>query len=233
MVITNSNKQNYLTLADTLSITVESDSLITVVPGTLTRLAPSQSAVVQVGVQNKPGVTPGSTCQAAVVATYGTQYGPAITTNETISGPCGFGSYSASVSSVDYHWNPDWFNEVKFGIFIHWGLYSAPAYGSVAPNEDYAEWLVKHSFPFGLQTLQLTSIDFCRYWRRQHEPTYKTKTYQYHLQTYGENFNYDQFMSNFTDSNFDPQAWVDLIAAAGAKYFVPVTSKSVLEFFPC
>ena len=32
---------------------------------------------------------------------------------------------------------PEWFSDAKFGIFIHWGLYSVPAY---APKKDYAEW---------------------------------------------------------------------------------------------
>lgn len=60
---------------------------------------------------------------------------------------------------------------------------------------------------------------------RQHDPNYKTQTYQYHLETYGEDFNYDDFMSNFTDVAWDPKEWMDLIAASGAHYFVPVTSE--------
>ena len=32
---------------------------------------------------------------------------------------------------------PQWFGDAKFGIFIHWGLYSVPAF---APKENYAEW---------------------------------------------------------------------------------------------
>ena len=49
--------------------------------------------------------------------------------------------------------------------------------------------------------------------------------YQYHLETYGENFNYDDFMSNFTDAAWDPKEWMDVISGSGARYFVPVTSK--------
>mgnify|MGYP002517620230 CR=1 FL=1 len=32
---------------------------------------------------------------------------------------------------------PEWYDQSKLGIFIHWGLYSVPAY---APKKDYAEW---------------------------------------------------------------------------------------------
>lgn len=201
MIVSNSNANNYLTLADTLVVSVNSDSVDLVVPGNLTRLAPNQSAVVQVGVKNKAGVAPGTACTVNIVAEYGQKYGDNQTATAVVTGNCGFGDYQASTTSLDNHWNPDWFNDVKFGIFIHWGLYAAPAYGSVSPNEDYAEW----------------------YWMRQHDPTYKTKTYQYHLETYGENFNYDDFMSNFTDAAWDPKEWMDVISGSGARYFVPVT----------
>ncbi|KIM96697.1 glycoside hydrolase family 29 protein [Oidiodendron maius Zn] len=175
MIVTNTHPTNSLTLADTLNITATSSNFNLVKAGTLTRLYPGQAAVVQIGVQNKVGVAAGTTC--------------------------GFGDYTADSTSLSWHWNPDWFNEVKFGIFIHWGLYSAPAYGSIAPNEDYAEW----------------------YWKRMNDPTYKTKTYQYHNITYGTSFTYDDFISNFTAINFNAKDWVDLIDAAGAQYMVPVT----------
>ncbi|KIM93820.1 glycoside hydrolase family 29 protein [Oidiodendron maius Zn] len=122
-------------------------------------------------------------------------------TSSTISGECGFGDYTADASSIAWHTSPDWYNDIKFGIFIHWGVYSAPAYGSVAPYESYAEW----------------------YWNTMHNPNDHTQTYQYHEATYGTNFNYDDFFSNFTASKFDAKSWVDLVAAAGAQYIVPVT----------
>lgn len=56
------------------------------------------------------------------------------------------------------------------------------------------------------------------------DPTFRTKTYQYHEATYGQNFTYDDFIANFTASNFNAESWVNLIASAGAQYMVPVTS---------
>ena len=37
---------------------------------------------------------------------------------------------------------PAWFNQDKFGIFIHWGVYSVPAYAPPVKNNgySYAEW---------------------------------------------------------------------------------------------
>lgn len=59
------------------------------------------------------------------------------------------------------------------------------------------------------------------------QPDYRTHTYQYHLATYGQNFTYDDFISNFTATSFDAKTWVDLIAASGAQYMVPVTSMTL------
>ena len=140
-MITNSHEINYLNWEDTFSITVDSESLDTLTPGTLSRLAPGQSAVVQIGVANKEGVAPGTQCDGSVVATWGEAYGAGHSASQSFSGSCGFGDYEASESSLSHHWNPDWFHEVKFGIFIHWGLYAVPSYGSEpGPTQDYSEW---------------------------------------------------------------------------------------------
>lgn len=63
-----------------------------------------------------------------------------------------------------------------------------------------------------------------RYWMWQHNKNDKTQTYQYHLDHYGKDFNYDQFLDDFTGKGFDAKEWVDLFADAGAQYFVPTTS---------
>lgn len=138
--VINNSKQNYLTLADGLNITIESDGLDLVQPGTLARLAPGQKAIVQIGVKNKAGVANGSQCGGNIVATYGEGYGPTLYANSSFSGPCGPATYTADTDSLGYHWTPQWWDDAKFGIFIHWGLYSAPAWGGVSPNEAYAEW---------------------------------------------------------------------------------------------
>src|SRR3954467_6254696 len=43
----------------------------------------------------------------------------------------GPGSYTASWSSVDQHPPaPEWFQDAKFGIYYHWGVFSVPAFGN-------------------------------------------------------------------------------------------------------
>ncbi len=39
--------------------------------------------------------------------------------------------------SLDKRPCPQWFRDAKFGIFIHWGVYSVPAWGKTG---EYAEW---------------------------------------------------------------------------------------------
>jgi len=50
--------------------------------------------------------------------------------------------YAPSWESLNTRGIPEWFNREKFGIFIHWGVYSVPAYAPVIPNSgySYAEW---------------------------------------------------------------------------------------------
>ena len=92
---------------------------------------------------------------------------------------------------------PSWFEDAKLGIFIHWGLYSVPAY---APFGDYAEW---YGWPIGMTE----------------EPTGSQPQYiEYHKKHYGENFKYSDFVSGFTAEHFDANEWAELFAKSGAKY---------------
>lgn len=45
--------------------------------------------------------------------------------------------YTPDWKSLDKRPIPTWFQDAKFGIFIHWGLYSVPAW---SPKGTYAEW---------------------------------------------------------------------------------------------
>jgi alpha-L-fucosidase len=49
------------------------------------------------------------------------------------------GPFEPNWDSVKAHYQyPEWFRDAKFGIFLHWGLYSVPAHGS--------EWYVQHMY---------------------------------------------------------------------------------------
>ncbi len=95
------------------------------------------------------------------------------------------------------HVMPDWFVDAKFGIFIHWGVYSVPAW---APVGRYAEW----------------------YWYYQQIPAFFPH-HRYHLETYGAALRYDDFIEEFRAEAWDPEDWIDLIRDSGAKYWVLTT----------
>lgn len=86
---------------------------------------------------------------------------------------------------------PEWFGDAKFGIFIHWGLYSVPAF---TRNGDYAEWY----------RMQLDLPEF--------------PNREFHENFYGKNFKYEDFVSGFTAELFDAKKWADLFKKSGAKY---------------
>lgn len=92
---------------------------------------------------------------------------------------------------------PSWFEDAKFGIFIHWGLYSVPAY---AARGKYAEW-------YGMHMLDK-----------------QDSTYQFHAENYGENFQYADFVKDFKAELFDAEEWAKLFQKAGAKY-INIVSK--------
>ena len=109
-------------------------------------------------------------------------------------------AYEASWASLDQRVTPTWFLDAKFGVFIHWGVYSVPAWGKLG---EYAEWYWNH-IESGKPEDTI--------WR------------EFHQKNYGADFKYEQFAPQFTAELFDARQWVDLFARAGIKYVVP-TSK--------
>ena len=53
-------------------------------------------------------------------------------------------TYTPDWASIDSRPVPGWFSDAKFGIFIHWGLYSVPAWAPASADigvyAKYAEW---------------------------------------------------------------------------------------------
>ncbi len=85
-----------------------------------------------------------------------------------------------------------WFNDGKFGIFIHWGPYSVPA--------AFNEW----------------------YPRNMYQPHMKEFAYHRKVWGDQKDFGYKDFIPLFTAKRWDPQAWARLFKRSGARYVVPV-----------
>lgn len=51
------------------------------------------------------------------------------------------GPFKDTWESLSAYQVPDWYQNAKFGIFIHWGVYSVPAFGN--------EWYPRHMYKQG------------------------------------------------------------------------------------
>jgi len=102
------------------------------------------------------------------------------------------GPFTPDWKSLAAYSAPDWYRDAKFGIFIHWGVYSVPAFDS--------EWYPRNMYIEG------------------------SSANKHHIATYGPltKFGYKEFIPMFKAEKFDPQAWAQLFADAGARYVVPV-----------
>lgn len=102
------------------------------------------------------------------------------------------GRFKPTWDSLQQYRVPKWYEDIKFGIFIHWGVYSVPAYSS--------EW-----YPRGM------------YMKGTCEYEHHIKTYGEH-----KNFGYKDFIPMFKAEKFNPAEWAELFSQAGAQYVIPV-----------
>jgi alpha-L-fucosidase len=105
-------------------------------------------------------------------------------------------SYQPNWSSLDQRPTPQWFKDAKFGIFIHWGVYSVPGWSS---KGQYAEW-----YQNGLNGND-------------------TARKAFHKKKFGD-LTYYQVADQFKAELFNPDEWAKVFEQSGAKYIV-LTSK--------
>jgi alpha-L-fucosidase len=133
--------------------------------------------------------------------------------SRTLRGLSAAPTFQPTWDSIDRHTVPQWFQDAKLGIFIHWGLYSVPAWApptgeitKLDPNtmfqhNPYAEWY--------LNSLRIVG-----------SPTYK-----HHIATYGKSFDYYQFIDSFNSQTKEwrAESWASLFKKTGARYVVLTT----------
>jgi alpha-L-fucosidase len=102
--------------------------------------------------------------------------------------------------SLNKHEMPAWFSDAKIGLSMHWGVYSVPAWAPRETGISYAEW----------------------YGQNMHIK--ENPTAQYHIENYGENFKYEDFIPMFMAELYKPDEWMKFAKNMGAKYIF-ITSK--------
>jgi alpha-L-fucosidase len=107
--------------------------------------------------------------------------------------------YEPRWESLDKRPIPQWFQDAKFGIFIHWGIYSVPAWRKVTEGRyaSYAEWY---------------------YARVMYDE--ESGGREFHKRNFGADFEYRDFAPLFRAELFDPGYWAELFSRSGAKYVV-------------
>jgi len=112
---------------------------------------------------------------------------------------------------------PEWYDDAKLGIFVHWGLYSVPGWATTTGTLDEAggrfdweTWFRENAYAeWYLNTLRIEG----------------SPTAAFHQKTYGD-ASYEAFVETFDAANkdWDAAAFAAMVADAGAKYVV-LTSK--------
>lgn len=102
-------------------------------------------------------------------------------------------AYEPSWASLAKHPDPTWFNDAKFGIYFHWGIYSVPAFDN--------EWYSRNMYIAGQRANQYHNLVY--------GPPSK--------------FGYKDFLPMFRAEKFNPEEWAELFRKAGAKFAGPVT----------
>ena len=102
------------------------------------------------------------------------------------------GPYTDQWSSLSAYTVPEWYRAAKFGIFIHWGVFSVPAFAN--------EWYSRNMYIEGSPEFE-----------------HHIRTYGKHA-----DFGYKDFIPMFKAERFDPDEWASVIKASGARYVVPV-----------
>lgn len=102
------------------------------------------------------------------------------------------GKFKDTWESLGKYKPPYWYADIKFGIFIHWGLYSVPAYAN--------EWYSRNMYIQGTN-----------------EFNHHIETYGKH-----KDFGYKDFIKMFKAEKFDANEWASLFKQAGAQYVIPV-----------
>lgn len=102
------------------------------------------------------------------------------------------GKYKDNWNSLSAFKVPEWYQNAKFGIFIHWGLYSIPAYDS--------EWYSRNMYIEGSKAYE------------HHLSVYG----------HPKDFGYKDFIPMFRAEKFNADEWAVLFKKAGARYVMPV-----------
>ncbi len=123
-------------------------------------------------------------------------------------------AYEPTLDSLNAHAVPQWFEDAKFGIFIHWGLFSIPAFAAKSGS-------IAESFR-NQYDIAVAQTPYCEwYWNAIKVP--ESDSAKFHAATYN-NAPYENFRAGFLEGleQWKPADWAAAFAESGARYVVLV-----------
>ncbi len=127
-------------------------------------------------------------------------------------------TFKPTRESVNQHALPDWYDDAKLGLFIHWSLFSVPAFAPF-DGTNLADMMEKQGFAYAMKNSPYAEW-YLNSLRIDGSPTKK-----YHNETFGADFSYFNFQKDFEaqSADLDMGKWADAFLEYGVKYVVIVT----------
>ncbi|MDR0559157.1 MAG: alpha-L-fucosidase [Prevotellaceae bacterium] len=121
------------------------------------------------------------------------------------------GTWKPDWLSLMKHQTPEWFSDIKFGMFIDWGLWSVAGYTLLLDpdREVYPDW---YEYQMIADNNGPRRYD-------KHGKIFSLR--QYHEKNWGKDFSRGDFIPLFTAENFNADKLTDLAVEAGMKYVIP------------
>ena len=110
-------------------------------------------------------------------------------------------TYTPDWESLKNYEAPEWYEDAKLGFWVHWGVYSVPAFAGDHASEWYGRWMYSKDGQSGKKNRGF-------------------KQHQFHLKNYGDpaKFGYKDFIPLFKAEKFDANFWADLCVKGGAHF---------------
>lgn len=106
-----------------------------------------------------------------------------------------------------------WWRDAKLGIFVHWGIYSVPAWATPTEPESSSErdaYIHHHYAEWYANTRRIEG----------------SPTHRHHHRTYGAQVDYDALLQHWRAEDFDAAAFGARCAGWGARYVIPTAKTS-------
>jgi alpha-L-fucosidase len=117
---------------------------------------------------------------------------------------------------------PAWFDDAKFGVFIHWTPAAIPAFAPPQPLTYFSTFGAEDfDWAFAFQNDPFVE----HYWNTMSIPGSPTAVH--HAEHYGD-LPYEAFVAQFRAglAAWDPEPWAELLARSGARYVVFVVKEA-------